>query len=106
MAQLLTLKTPKCGPVIDPTAYTGCLVGLGTFPVGLVGLGTHFNYKFTIMGQNTYFCSVFNEFGVCVLLVSYLNALILHTFQDFELAVFKPFFIKMFKVFLLKCLFL
>ena len=32
--------------------------------------------------------------------VSYLNTIILHTFQDFELAVFKPFLIKMFKGFL------
>ena len=39
---------------------------------------------------------------VCVVetFVSYLNALIVHTFQDFELAVFKPFFNKMFKGFL------
>ena len=31
--------------------------------------------------------------------VSYLNVRILHTFQDFEFAAFKPFFMKMFKVF-------
>ena len=52
-------------PISAPALYTGCLVGLGTFPAGTVGLGTHFCYKLTILGQNTYFCSVFNEFGVC-----------------------------------------
>ena len=65
-------------------------------------IGHHFYYKLTILGQNTYFCCLFNEFGVCVLLeplfliVCYNSAYI----PGFELVVFKPFFIKMFKVFL------
>ena len=38
---------------------------------------------------------------MCVLLepFSHFNAIILCPFQDFELAVFKPFFMKMFKLF-------
>ena len=36
---------------------------------------------------------------VAGIFASYLNAMILHTFQDFEFAAFKPFLIKMFKVF-------
>ena len=53
--------------------------------------------------------TLFNELGVCVCVVgtfsSYLNAKILHPFQGFELAVFKPFFYEDFKDFSLKYLF-
>ena len=72
-----------CGPRIgflgrgqvDPLAtvqhiyiytHTGCLVGLGSFPAGLVGLGTRCHHNIAILNENTYFYSAFTEFGVCV----------------------------------------
>ena len=62
------------------------------FLAGTAGLGTHFYYKLTTLGQNTYF-AMFSMSLVCVVgtFVSYLTAVILHTFQDFEFASLKPF---------------
>ena len=65
----------------------------------------HFYYKLAISfwGRNTYFGNVFKEFGVCCWNLCFLfYAIILHTFQDFEPAIFKPIFFEMFKVFPLK----
>ena len=45
------------------------------------------------LGPKHQFWQWFKEFGVCCWnLVSYINALIMHIFQDFEFAVFKPFY--------------
>ena len=56
-------------------------------------------YKLTILGQNTYFCDVFNAFGVLLAPLFLIYATILYTFHDSELAVFQPFLNKMFRVF-------
>ena len=53
----------------------------------------NFYYKLTILGRNTNLCSVFNEFGGCCGKLCFLfYAIALHSFQEFELAVFKPFY--------------
>ena len=48
--------------------YTGCLLGLGTNPDRLLGLGTLSYYRLTILGQNTYF-AMFSMSLVCVCVV-------------------------------------
>ena len=80
---------------------TGCLLGLGTNPDRLLGLGTHFYYKLMILGPTPIF-AMFSMSSVCVVrtFVSYFMLYFCIHSRVFELVVFKPYFINMHKAFL------
>ena len=90
----------QIGPCLPP-ACTGCLVGLGTFPAGLVGLGTHFHHNIAFFNENTCFYSVFNGFGVCCWkLCFWLKCFNTAYIPGFWARYFQTLIIKMLKVFI------
>ena len=106
IADFHVIKVVSGTLVFCPQALNRVLTCIRNFFCRFTWIRNQFLLQIDDFGPKHLFCSAFNELGarVCVGVVgtfsSYLNAIILYPFRDFELAVFKPFFMKMFKFFL------